>query len=41
MSVPLDRDVQVRYIMQDEVDKFFIAFFADEIDERLRLEWLA
>ncbi len=27
--------------MQDEVNKLFIAFFSDKLDERLRLEWFA
>jgi hypothetical protein len=35
VSVPLNRDVQVCHVMQDEVDKLFIAFFSDELDERL------
>jgi hypothetical protein len=39
--MPLDRDIQVRYVVQDKVHKLFIAFFADEFDERLRVEWLA
>jgi hypothetical protein len=41
VSVPLDRDVQIRQVVQDEVHKLFIALFADELDERLRLERLA
>ena len=32
MSVPLNWDVQVRHVMQDEVDKVFIAFFSDKLD---------
>ncbi len=41
VSVPLNRDVQVRHVMQDEVNKLFIAFFSDKLDERLRLKWFA
>ena len=35
MSVPLNRDIHVGHVMQNEVDKLFIAFFSNKFDERL------
>lgn len=38
---PLDRDIHVREIVQDEFDKFLVSLLAKVFDKRLRWQLLA
>ena len=36
VDLPLERNVEIGNVMQDEIDQWFVLFFAQEIDEGLR-----
>lgn len=41
VGVPLYGNVEVRHVVQDEVDELLMALFTDVFDERLGLELFA